>query len=346
MSQKTRERIESLVLVTVVTVLVWLFAEGEVIKPYEPTLQVRFVSPSEDEPLLIEISDTSTPGEAGEGQSLSVRVQLRASAGQRQEVERRFQGRPIEIPVADPTGPAGRTQTIDLRARLANSALGELGVNVRDTTPDSVTVAVEPMRTVSLPIEVRAHGQRLAEPPSVEPAEVEVQAPASEVAQIEGRRVVAAIDEMRLDEIEPGKTHTFPNVVLQLPQLPPWIDRQHLSLMTNTAAVTVTLKEQTRQAGLELNRMPVNVVASWQVLEAYTLRILEPQRVVNNVRLKGPAKLISQIENGRIDVRAEVRPSYEQLQSGIRTYPVLIEAPPEVQIASDLPEVTIDAEPR
>jgi propanediol utilization protein len=92
--------------------------------------------------------------------------------------------------------------------------------------------------------------------------------------------------------------------------------------------------------------MPVNVVASWQVLEAYTLRILEPQRVVNNVRLKGPAKLISQIENGRIDVRAEVRPSYEQLQSGIRTYPVLIEAPPEVQIASDLPEVTIDAEPR
>jgi hypothetical protein len=355
MSQTGRERIESLVLVTVITVLVWLFAEGEVVSSFEKTVQVRFVSPNpKQQPLIIEQTEPGaglrSVNGVGGGAIMSVRLSLRGSAGQKQAMEGLIaeQGT-LDIAVEVPGGSAAEQQTINLRQALGATRLGELGVNITETRPAAVNLDVEPIELVSMSVQVEVDGRRLSEPPTVVPDPVQVRVPASLADEASNQSVLATIDRERLGNLDPGTTHTFNSVPLRIPS---WLKRNHVELTEKHAEITVKLNERAQQAELSLAKIPVHVSADWRVLDAYAISIPRAnegqaaQQTVARVRLEGPIDVIDKIDKGQISVRAEVRPTVNQLESGIRTFPVQIDAPEEVTVLSDLPEVTLQAQPR
>src|SRR5688500_11942303 len=106
------QTIKTLVLVTVVTCLVWLYAEGENVKPRAIDADVRLVAPA-GQPLLV------TPGEPRR-----VRVMMRCSNTKFAEVERWIRAGPISVTVHPEAGAgtAEGRQVIDLRERLASAS--------------------------------------------------------------------------------------------------------------------------------------------------------------------------------------------------------------------------------
>jgi len=123
MSKKLRDRLETWLLTTVVAVLVWLYAEGEIVKTHGVELPVRFVAPPGQE--LVIDPDRATDAEG----VMQVLVKVRASAGQMQDFRRRWDDQPIRIRVADPAS-AGQTQEFVLREAIA---LDGMPLNVVDT---------------------------------------------------------------------------------------------------------------------------------------------------------------------------------------------------------------------
>jgi hypothetical protein len=334
MSNQTRETLESLLLVTVVTLLVWLYAEGEVVQSHTRSVPVAFVSPHGQQPLVIH-----PMGEPEADAVTTVDVTFRASAGQMQTVTQATNAGPVEIAVTPPNTPAGDEQTINLRSALANSRLGQLGVNISGTDPPSFTVHVEPTRTIALPIRVDTGDLRLAEPPSVEPLQVKVRVPATFAPQARNGQVIADVDRQRLRELAPNEAHSL-EVGLRLPG---WLDRPHVSLLSDTARVELTIENHTEQFVVE--EVPIHINADITLLQRYRVSLANRRSVLERVTLVGPVDAIERIRRGQFQVWAEVRPTLDQIQSDVETVKLHLHCPEGVRVTSSLPRVGLSVEP-
>ena len=146
MSAKTRERLETWLLTTVVALLVWLYAEGEIVKQHSVEVPVQFVAPPGRELAITPDRPTDERG------VMQVVVTLRASSGQMQDFRRQQTGQPLTIRVDDPaSAEAGREQVFFLREELTGSRLTELGLSLVETEPETVEVHVEWLTTDAPP---------------------------------------------------------------------------------------------------------------------------------------------------------------------------------------------------
>jgi len=336
MSIQTRDTLETLVLVTVITVLVWLYAEGEVVRTYREPVPVKFVAPPGQGPLMI---DPESSGETGG--VIEVEAIFRASAGQIQTITQSLREGPIEVPVEPPSedAPDGVEQEINLRQALANSRLGQLGVNIADTNPVSETVHVESMKTITRPIRVKTGDIPLSEPATVEPQAAELEVPASRVARAQNWPVVAEVNQRRLRAAKPGQSQTL-SVNLDLAD---WVaDQPAVQLKQRSAKVTLTLDNNTES--LVLEAVPIRVNAPASLLERYSIHLPADRRQVRLVQVAGPAEAIDRIRSGQFEVWAEIRPTEQRLEKGRRQAPLSLHLPPEVTARADLPPVSFRVE--
>jgi hypothetical protein len=332
-----RQRLETFILVTVITGLIWVYAEGRVVRPYTHQLRVQFVAPQGQELVIEPVHDGGTDG------AVQVSVQVRASQSQIQQLQRTFAGRVLRIPVDDPSA-AGEQQRINLRQRLARSAIGDIGATIEDTEPSAVPVRVERLETLTLPIRVQTPpGLELAGPPKVEPLEVGVKMPASDTWRLRNAHIVAPVSESQLEHLQPGASYTF-EVGLQLPN---WVDRRqisHLNYEPSTAEVTVSLESRT--ASVTLTDVPIHLSAPWEVLRRHHVELPADRTTLDQLELSGPADIIEQIRAGEEPVWAEVQLSQDQLQAGVEQAPLRVRAPAEVEVLSEPGPVQLRIEPR
>ncbi len=327
------EQVRTFIIVTIVTVLVWLFAESRTLRVETITVPVQISLGGRT--LVFRITDESDWNSIAE-------IELAGPVGKIGDIRAAaLDGITLELGDELPNEPGVRT--VDLRDAIRRDALfKDSGVTIRRVVPETVGLQVDRLETLRLPVEVDLAGVETSGPVRVVPAEVEVQLPASH-AEGHDYHAVAKVDTSRLSTLTPGRRAELSQIPIELQGLPEDI----WGLRLNTPRVTVSLTLRARTESMQLPELPVYVEMSPSDLALWSVEIPPKDRVLSGVTLTGPGALIDRVRRGEIRPRAVVPVSSEDLQSGVKVVKVQIEGlPPGVVVNIERPEVRVIATPR
>jgi len=322
------ESIETYLIVTVITAMVWLYAEGENARSYsDVAVQVRFVSPPGADLAI-------TPD-----QEQTVKLSFRSSTGAFQNLTRLIAQGPIELPVS--VSASGEPeQSVVLEPLLLESALGDIGISDLTVQPEVMPVRVEQMVTVPLPVSVRTGDVRLAGPPQVEPLQVSARLPSSLANGQRPPRLEVRLDSTDLTALEVNVPHT-----LDLPlQLPARLAGSRVTLDQATARVTFTIRKQSDSYTIPL--VPILVVGPPSQMADYELTLDENLRVLRDVRVSGPSDAIERIRSGDTQVVAQFRLTASDLEQQVTSAPLTLTLPQGVQAEGVVPAISFTIAPR
>lgn len=325
------DKLQTSFVVTLIAVLVWLYAEGEAVSQHQIQLQVKFVPPP-GRPLLVERDRT-----ASNDAPMLVWMTFIGSSGQRSQVEQIVSEGALEIMVTDRPDAETPEQTVALRDALADSRLGNLGISIVNTTPDTVSLWVEPLVTEEIGVQVATGDLQLAQPPTPEPVKVNITVPARLADEAQNLKLIADLTREDLSQYEVNTQQTLPAVPLRLPQP---LQRPGVVLERDTVAVTFTIRKQIDS--VTLTAVPIHINAPPLVLEQYRIRLPEDQMVLPDVRLAGPADVIDRIRRKDVRVWAELRPSVDELDDGVQSLTAHLNVPPGVTLETPLPQIQVE----
>ena len=341
MNQRTLiQKLETFVVVTVVAVLVWLYAEGASTKEHnrEP-VSVRFVAPDGRERDFAISPD----------QAVSASVSFRGSSGQEQSF-RVLVRDPIELTVEPPdAGQSARTLVL-ADALVRNDAFAKLGLGNVVVEPATWEVAMRPLVTVTLPVRVEI-GDLPLDPtttPVATPDAVDVTAPADVVDALGDAVVVARLDRGTLadrneDPVAGGRENVARNIALEFPA---GIDRRWTRSSTQDVRVNYTLADP--DATVTVKRVPLYVNLPVGTQQQYRVTPNDGQKFLFDVELRGPKGLIDRIAAGdpAYPVTAEIRiQDVSGIESITSEQPVVV-PPPGVTVVGSPPRVGLRVERR
>ena len=324
------DNLETILVTTIITMLVWLWAESKNVQIYtSQRMQVRFVAP---------------PGQAGAlaitpRDPVPVDVGFTTSAAQYDRFRREVNSHVIEIEVAAPTHEQDTDQSFSMRSRLNRAVFRELGISLDNVTPATEQVAVHQIQTYALPIVVEfPDGVQLLNQTAVEPAKVDIRLPANLASRAQGMDVLVVLGQDDLRAAVPNEPQTV-RVPLQVPTnlAGPWT-----TLLTPQVQLTFTLRKQTET--LVRPSVPIHINASSLLLQRFRIELPPSQLVVRNVELSGPADVIEKIRDNQLKVVAEIRPTIEEMEDGVTSLPVFFDVPAGVSVQSEVPQVTFTIE--
>lgn len=303
-----RERIETIVTVIVVTLLVWLYAEGRVVTQYEDQqITINFESVSGDSPIFYD----------GTGR---ITVSFRASPSIKREFDR-LKEQPITLTIDDTQPDLRDERTIVLTEALANTELAEHGIIIEETKPRSAEIKVIRQRSVVLPLRLITDGFQLTSPAVIEPAEVELTLP--EDLELPADTVAT----LRLDMEDIAGFEAGDELTQNVPIIIPEEARSAWTTITpNSARVTYTIR-QTRDT-VELNTVPVRVNLLVSLAGDFALSTPETERFIPRLLLVGPADALQQIRDNPNSVWVELRPTRDQLEAAADADPPTLEVTP------------------
>lgn len=319
MWQKTQDYL----LVTIITFLVWLYAEGENVKNHELTVDLRFVPPTGRE-LLISPNRPQDP----------VVVTFKCSTTQYAQLQEALRdgdmlvNGAIPIEMTPNPSPEDIRQEVNLRERVqALPRVLELGIGVVDVRPARLTISVERFETRTLPVTVTTVGDTQLVDVAVEPAEAEVRLPASLAPTMaEGSRIEARLDTATLANVEMNVARTVSNV-----QLVPPLRGADVTVRPSTARVTFTIRKLAKDTVLP--SVVVRLVVPLSAQNQYDVApASEEDALLRGVKITGPNDLIDKIVAKEIKVWADVRLEIDDLGKGV-----------ERDIVSVVPHVALPA---
>lgn len=328
-------KLQMYTIVTVITALIWLYAESENVKPYDPMpIGVQFVAP----PGQNLVVDPASPQQ--------VTIQVRCATSQYAALERLIRQGPVPLPVEE--DPGRPLQVLVLRDRLAASPIGGLGVHIEGVRPETVEVYVEASRDVQMPVSPDAlvpPDVQLAVPPMIDPPAATVRMPVSVAREVGDLRLEASLDPATLNGLAENVPHDV-NVPLRLPQALRDRLRTPGAATITPSQVRATIAIRKKTDTLKLTSVPILLLGPWSELNRVSIAVESDQRVVSEeVRLTGPADVIDRIRKGEIKVWAELQLTADELESGITSKQLHIRVPAGVTVDSPIPQVNFTIAP-
>lgn len=323
------EHLKLLVVVTAITGLVWLYAEGENVKSNTVTASLQLVAP---------------PGadlEIRPAQPQTVQMTIRCSAAKLAEVQRRFQSGPVNLElVGDPSKADGR-QVVVLRDALAgNSQIVKLGVNIVELQPATLEAFVDTKSQVTLQISVNTGDAQLAGAPTVVPKEVTLTVPSSLAAALRGTKLEARIDPQELAKREVAVPHTL-DVDLTVPaefrmtKTPPVLPRVKVTFTVRRLVETLALP----LVPLRLDLSPADSVR-------FSVSLSPDDRFLRDLIVTGPADILERIRKREFEIWASLRLTTEELEKAATDASPVTKIP-EITSRPPLPStVTFEPAPR
>lgn len=284
------DRVKTFVLVSVLALLVWVFAESESLQADVVTVDVLIESGSETRHVSMG-GDADWTGR--------VKIELRGGAANMDAVRQRLSEAVVltaargEIP-----DEPGRHQ-VSLRDALRRSVVFEdSGVTIVETDPGDVSVEVDRLVTVEARVRVEVPEAQLAVPAVSQPAKVTMRVPESVRARLSGDvEVLATLPGSAVANLVPGRATPIPSVPVELPVGLRGLGG--LSLVPETVSVTVTLAS--RRESYEYPTLPVHVAVSGVLTTGYRFELGEDQQFLTGVRVSGPADQIDRIRRGDVE---------------------------------------------
>lgn len=300
------ERIKTISLVSIITLLVWVFAEAESLQRRDVRFTLQFVSDAASERAIQ--SDESFRG--------AITVGFSGSAGAFVPAEELSRAGPLSLAIGSPGIPATPGEyVVSLRDALrADPALRKLGLTVERVEPATVRVHVEAMEVRTARVVVDVGDSELEGVPEVRPATVKVFLPADAAGAAGSTiEVFAPLRPEDLARLLAGRRETVPQVRLELPAA--LKNKRSARIEPPTASVTLAVRK--RQSSIELTGVPIQVRMAPGELTRWDVTIPEQDRFIPKVTVSGPADLIDQVKRGEIKVAGTVNLSFEDLEKGI-----------------------------
>jgi hypothetical protein len=311
----------TIVVLALVTILIWLFAESQTLARTEVETVMTLEAPEGLDRVVRWMS----------GQD-SARVAL-SLEGPRSEVESaavRLRREGIEVAVGAPGGPGVEPRMYDLDLReaaqlAAREALG--GVSVRAADPLRQRVEVDELLELEdVPVEFEGEGLDLAEPATLDPATVRVSGPATVLRPLvdnDALRVEARLDRSALASLRPGASQRVEARV----EIPGLSSEQRSRVTVAPSRVGVRLAIRNRTSSVDVATAPVQILGLPSDLARW--RVTPAQRFVDGLRVTGPSDVVSRVADREVSVVAVVRLTSDELQRGIgekqATYALLTE---------------------
>jgi len=300
------ERIKTITLVSVITLLVWVFAEAESLQRRDVRFTLQFVSEADSERAI----------QAEDSFRGSITVGFSGSASAFVPAEELSRTGPLTLAIGSSGIPATPGEyVVSLRDALrADPALRKLGLTVDRVEPATVRVRVEAMEVRTARVVVDVGESELEGVPEVRPATVKVYLPA-EAAGAAGStlEVFATLRPEDLSRLLAGRRETVPQVRLELPAA--LKNKRAARIEPPTAQVTLAIRK--RQSSIELTGVPIQVRMAPGELSRWDVTIPEQDRFIPKVTVSGPADYIDQVKRGEIKIAATVNLSFEDLEKGV-----------------------------
>ncbi len=336
------EWLRSMVIVTVLALAVWVFAEAESLSAREVNTRVEFVVSNANRDLMRARVDREFAGQ--------VQLELRGPRSALDRVQRALD----EVIVLTPNSTGVATDgpfTIYLADYLQNlEVVDEANVEVVSARPPTLTGELVRLETVEdVPVDVLTRGLDLEAAPTVSPETTRVRVPASIAEQAERElRVLARLAVEEVEALPAGEPRSLP-AALELPE--PWRSMTDVQLLgPQTAAVGLTIRSTRVVASVEATLW--TTVPSAQA-GAFELAVDLGDRVFD-VEVAGPQDAVSRIESGELPVVAVVAILPDELLENslskeirwfVREGGGLRSLPPGVEVRSERQSVTVTITP-
>jgi hypothetical protein len=336
--------IKTLVLVTLVAILIWVYAESESLRTEDLGVTVTFYAPPATGRAVWLADSPGRPVDV----KLRVEGATAAIDALRNQIRTTIQLEPgVELPTE------AAEHSIDLRAALRlHAVFAQSGVTIAEVTPSTVTVRVDELETYQTPIRIELPpGTDTVGPTEAQPALATVTLPQLfATPEVKAMPVIARLDRGSLEPLIPGRLERIAGVPLLLP--PPLRDRPHANVTPAAATVTITLRDQTDF--VDLPTVSVQIRISPVALQEWEVDIPEDSRFLRNVRVTGPRDLIEQIKDGKLPIIAYIALTPEDLTRGVDSKDAVFTDLPNGQLKFETEDRTVklvirrreEAEPR
>jgi len=301
-------RVRTPLLVTVVALLIWVFAEAESLRSVAINAQVRFESSVGSEWVVDVVDDESGVVSAellAEGTAASLAV-----------VERLLRAPLVVSPGMEGVPQRIGEHLIDLRGVLmAHADIREVkGFSIKQAAPERARVRVDQLITRDVAVQLGALPGEVDGPPDLLTSTVRVRLPAGEASKLTDASVVLArIDEATWNGLTPGRKETLTGVRLELPT--EVAGSAHAILSPRSAEVTLTVRSRTSSA--KIASVPVHVRLAPGEIGKWDIEIPEQDRFLTEVTVTGPSDQVKQVQGAVIPLIAWVPLSFEELERGI-----------------------------
>lgn len=326
-------------IVTVVTVLVWLYAEDANIVEYtNQSVRLQFVVPEGSEGLI-------TPSAP-----ITVEVDFNSSNGQYQQFISATRGRTIEIDLPFKQDLDLEMIEVDIADQLQRYVFGDLGINLTRVSPDRVPVTFEKIVEVTLDVRIVQDTETIKLASAAfrdpeQPPSVTVRLPAGKAAEFVDADVIARVRPQDVEQLQ----NDGPKQITVPLEMPAGIKNVARSISAVDLIVALANDRDT----VTIDRRPVLLTYPSSINERYIVAIDEADRIINAITLDGPRDLIAQLKadpNSPL-VWATVKLTNEEVDAaaasgGELPKAVEIVAPPGVVPISDVVRVTIRVTPR
>lgn len=287
--------VRTLVVVSLVSVLIWIVAEGESISRERVEVSVRLVDGEGG--VVIRALDAG----AWSGRVL---VGLEGSTTEVSELRDRLRETLVFRP-GDPGVPLepGRHALALLDVLRQSRVMEGSGVTVVSVEPETVGVMVDRVAWQSLDVRVDVPDVASTSSPVAEPRKVRAQVPsllADQFSQI--RTLTAKLTPDQISQLELGRRNVVENVPVELP-----IDlAMHPFVRLDPERVSVIVTLESRQDSVTLANVPVQV--RWPAFESerWLVTVNPEDHLLESVKVTGPSELIQQIRSGRLTIFATV----------------------------------------
>ena len=334
-SRGLASQLRTFLIVTLITVMVWLLAESRMVRTRTVDAQVVLMTVDVPGPLGLVVRQGPT-------QELVrlVKIEITGSTAGLDRFGRSMQNR-LELRVGREIPAQPGIHLLDIQAILEDqvSLLSLHGLVVTDVSPATIEVEVDELETRAFPIRViMPSGVDLDGVPWADPGSVQVVAPASVLSQIQTTtEATVGIEPGVVAQLAQGRLETIPGVLVDIPGVRR--DGWKTQISPGQVDVRVTLRTQTQTHTIA--RLPVQVLIAPGEIGKWIVEVSDADRDLVNVQVVGPADSIELLQSGEANLEAFVVLSFEDLGRGVGAKAAqILGLPAGCRVVS--PEVTVN----
>lgn len=336
------DRIKTILLVTIVTVLIWTFAEAEGLRSETVQLEV----PIQSDAAAGRILRLAPGSEFNE----RVTARLEGATAKMDEVRDALR-RPIPLKPGEGEIPVEPGEyAVDLREHLrAVAPFSQRGVTLTDVKPQFVQIRVDDIVERTAKVVVEVPDGELEGPPEPSRPTVTLRLPEDLASQLgQEPEVIARVGAAELRSLTVGRRSTIKNVRIELPEILRGVEE----VSVTPDQIDVTLMLRSRTASTTLPSVPVQIRIAPVEYNKWDLAIAPEDLFLNDVVVTGPRDWVAEVEAGQLPVVAMVPLSFEELERAAKsgepiTKPVVFsELPAYLEFKVEDPMVQVSVRPR
>ncbi len=332
-AMKWTNKIQAYGLITLVTALIWLYAEGQDIPDPAPvTVTVQLpASLGVDNDIIVDFRDHPA---GGSDRQMSVKTRFRGSSVQLSKLQRGLERLILPLSESDVIKPDGSLRdemVLPLGPAIAAAYVGtdgehvtvtDLGITVESVEPANVLLDVDRLVREKINVEFHPAGVELALGWKSEPAQVTVEMPKRMVrdryAGSPELFKVDAVVQKDVRELSKGTMHNLPGRVM----LRGLGDKPHVRLIDEMVDLSFMIAQET--GSYELKLVPVLQVMPPTESELFEVIVESDSRLLHGVTISGPSHIVSGIRKGEYSVVALYELTSDDLEKNVKSVPVAI----------------------